>query len=362
MNKCSEISDSMKFTFISTAGEWHNCLLEDIRVAQKSIYIEIYRFRDDTVGRKFLSALSKKCKQGIDVLMIVDSWGTNVPETFFNPIKKHGGKVIFYEKLKFTWDFIASNHERNHRKIVVIDDNISHVGSANITEYSKNWRESIVRMEGKIAPVLKKMILNYAHNANNQFYKQNQYKKIVKFQDFLIIQDFPSIYQQKIKSHYERIIKKAKKEVTIISPYFLPGYKLRRLLAMIAQKSININIYIPNHSDVKMVDYLRDKYLGVLHRSGIKIWFYNGENLHAKILMIDGKKYVFGSSNFDYRSFRYMHEIMIQGQNPILGDFIQEFIDETQKKCSPFDYLMWKKRSQVSKIIGWILLPFRHFF
>lgn len=362
MNKCSEISDSMKFAFFSTAGEWHDCLLEDIRAAKKSIFIEIYRFRDDAVGRKFLSAMSKKCKKGVEVMLIVDSWGTNVPETFFNPIKKHGGKVIFYEKLKLTWDFIASNHQRNHRKIIVIDDNISHVGSANITEYSRNWRESIIRMEGKIAPVLKKMIINYAQNANNQFYKQNQYKKIVKFRDFLIIQDFPSIYQQKTKTHYERIIKKAKKEVIIITPYFLPGYKLRRLLAMVAQKNINVNIFTPNHSDVRMVDYIRDKYLGALHRSGIKIWFYEGENLHAKILMIDAEKYIFGSSNFDYRSFRYMHEIMIQGQNPVLGNYIQKFIDETKKSCVPFDYLKWKKRPRISKIIGWMLIPFRHFF
>lgn len=362
MKKCPEISDSMKFEFFSTAGEWHDSLLEDILAAQKSIFLEIYRFRNDTVGRKFLSAISKKCKKGLEVLLVVDSWGTNVPDTFFNPITKHGGKVIFFEKLKLTWDFISSNHQRNHRKIVVIDDYISHIGSANITEYSKDWRESTVRMEGGIAPILKRMILNYADNANNQFYKHNQYKKIVKFQDFLIIQDFPSIYQQKIKRHYERIIKKAKESITIVTPYFLPGYKLRCLLAIMAQKGIDIHVFIPNHSDVRMVDHIRNKYLGALHRAGIKICFYEGVNLHAKVLMIDGKKFVFGSSNFDYRSFRYMHEIMIQGQNPILGGLIQEFIDETHKSCFPFNYSEWEKRSRISRVIGWALIPFRHFF
>jgi cardiolipin synthase len=358
----SNHSNGSKFSLFSSAGEWHKNLLEDIAHAQKYVFIEIYRFKDDEIGRKFLSALSKKCKEGIEVLLLVDSWGTNVSETFFNPIIKHGGKVIFYEKLKFTWDFISSNHQRNHRKIVVIDDKISHVGSANITEYSKNWRESIVRVEGEIALVLKKILLHYVKNANNQFYKKKHHKRNIKFEDFLIIQDFPSIYQQKVKIHYERIIKKANKEIDIVTPYFLPGFKLRRLLIMAARKNIDVNIYTPNHSDVKMVDYIRDKYLGQLHRSGIKIWFYNGENLHAKLLCVDSKKYVFGSTNFDYRSFRYMHEIMIQGQNPELGNKIYDFIKKTEENCVPFDYHKWKNRSRISKIVGWLLIPFRHLF
>ncbi len=362
INVNTEAFTSQKFAFFSTAGDWHEQLLEDILAAKISIFIEIYRFKDDETGRKILSVLSKKCKEGLKVLLVLDSWGTNVSETFFNPITKHGGKVVFFEKIKFTWDFFSVNHQRNHRKIIVIDDHISHVGSANITEYSRNWRESIIRIEGEIAPILKKQILNYSKNANNQFYKHNSSLKNITFQDFLIIQDFPSIYKQKVKTHYERIIKKARKSISIVTPYLLPGFKLRRLLILAARKKIEVNIYIPNHSDVKTVDYIRDKYLGTLHRAGIKIWFYKGENLHAKLLILDDTQYLFGSTNFDYRSFRYMHEIMIQGQNPILGRMIQEFIEETQKNCFPFNYQKWKNRPRISKIIGWLLIPFRHFF
>lgn len=351
---------NLTYMLFDTPRKWFDQLYEDISQAKHSIFIETYRFNDDEVGKRFLSLLSRKCKEKVTVKLLVDSWGTNVNEVFFNPITKHGGEVVYFEKIKISWDFLSSNHQRSHRKIVVIDDVISHVGSANITAYSADWRETIVRMEGGIARTLKKTIISYIKNAENQFYKRLNYKRNIKYQDFLIIQDFPSIYKQKVKVHYERIIHQAKTEITIVTPYFLPGYKIRRRLIMAAKKGIKINVFIPFHSDVTLADHLRDKYLGVLSRAGIKIWMYTPHNLHAKIIVIDHEKFVFGSTNFDYRSFRYMHEIMIQGKDPVLCQMFNKFISETLKDCISFDYEKWKNRSRLHKIIGWLLIPFRH--
>ena len=67
--------------------------------------------------------------------------------SFFRDLEKHNGEVRFFMKIRFFWDFFTKNHRRNHRKMILIDDNISYVGSTNISGHSLNWCESVLRLE-----------------------------------------------------------------------------------------------------------------------------------------------------------------------------------------------------------------------
>ncbi len=77
-------------------------------------------------------------------------------------------------------------------------------------------------------------------------------------------------------------------------------------------------------------------------------------------MLIDDKQFSLGSSNFDYRSFRYMFEIMLFGDDPQISEQISEHIDETIAQSEPFVYDKWKKRPLINKFFEWLLLPFRH--
>jgi len=48
-------------------------------------------------------------------------------------------------------DFFTKGHRRNHRKLLIIDDKISYIGSTNITEYNLNWRELVMRLKSDIS-------------------------------------------------------------------------------------------------------------------------------------------------------------------------------------------------------------------
>ncbi len=356
------IEQNQKYIFFDTPAKWIEQLKIDFLNAKLFIYIEIYRFNNDLVGNQLIEILSQKCKEGVKVLIIIDSWGSNVPRTYFEKIINFGGKVKYFDKIKITFDYFLKNHLRNHRKILIIDDKITHFGSANITHYSQNWRESILRIEGDIATIFYKIFIDNWKNANLEFYKRRKFQKTIYYKNFKIIRDIPSIYFQKIKKHIETQIRKAKKEINIITPYFLPGYKIRRLLILAAKKGVSVNVYIPEHSDVRLVDYIRDKYLGVLYKNKINIFLYQGTNLHAKLLLVDNEVFTLGSSNFDYRSFRYMYEIALSSNEIEIIKLLENFIKGTNENSIPFDYQKWLNRSPIVKILGWILIPFRHFF
>jgi len=337
-------------------------MLNDIEQANKYIYLETYKFGNDEMGLRFREAITRKAKQGVRVRLMVDSWGVSYNESFFSELIGYGGDVRFFRKIKMTFDFFTRNHRRNHRKILIIDDKISYIGSANITGYSLGWRESVLRLTGGIAELFKKSFLESHKNYNKYIFNKFSFKKIIHFHEFEIVQDNPSIYRQQIKNKLEKLIRKSKREILIESPYFLPGFRLRKILAMSARRGVRITIILPQRSDVRAVDLLRNKYMGYYFKNKIRIVFYTPNNLHAKTILIDGEIFGLGSPNFDYRSFRYQHEIMLFGNHKGIVGEVMNHIHKTLENCLEFDHVAWMRRPKFEKMLGWMLLPFRHLF
>jgi cardiolipin synthase len=341
---------------------FYEAMLLDIEQAQRYIYLEIYKFGDDEVGLRFREALTKAAGRGVQVKLLLDSWGVSYDETFFSEMISLGGEVRFFRKILYTFDFFTKNHRRNHRKFLLIDDRISYMGSANITGYSLDWRESVIRFTGGITMMFKRSFLESYKIYRKYIFNKFTYKKSKFLDQFELVEDTPSIYRQRIKTKLERLFKKAKNEIIIETPYFLPGHKIRNLLAEAAARGVNVKIILPRHSDVRSIDLLSSKYYGFYHSNNIQLVFYTLNNLHAKLLLIDGETFGIGSPNIDYRSFRYQHEVILIGTHKGIVGEIQRHISETLLNCHNFDYQSWMRRPKIEKVLGWILLPFRHMF
>jgi cardiolipin synthase len=352
MYKNAELFDNNALLF--------EAMLKDIESATNYVYLETYRLNDDTVGHKFRDALAIKARQGIDVRILVDSWGTSVSSSFFTPIIRNGGSVRFFKKFKFFLALFTKNHRRNHRKLLLIDNRITYIGSSNYSVYSLGWRESVLRIEGKITQYFKKTFndsyLIYLKYHFNKF----SFKKNIHVGDFKIIQDIPSIYFQRIRKEYTKLINQAKNEILIETPYFLPGYKLRKALMDAGERGVSVKILVPKHSDVKLVDMLRNKYLGMFYKKNVEVIFYTPNNLHAKCLLIDNEIFSIGSANFDYRSFRYQYEIILVGSHPKINQDIRSHIMKTMQDCEAFDFEKWLTRPFLEKAFEWLMLPLRY--
>ena len=354
----------MEFRVVDDTLQFYNLMLIDIAQAKEYIYLETYKFANDHMGVRFRDALTKKARDGVKTKILIDSWGKGpVSETFFTELIRLGGEVKFFEKIKINSDIFTRGHRRDHRKILVIDDKISYIGSANITGYNLNWRELCLRMEGELAISFKKVFLEN-FNAFNQYFitKKVTYTRTIRSGNFEIIRDVPSLQFQRLRKRYTQLIKQAGHSVVIETPYFLPGFLLRKAMLDASRRGVSIKVIMPKHSDVGMVDLLRNKYLGLLHNAGINLLFYLPHNLHAKLLMIDDEIFSISSANFDFRSFRYQYEIALIGSEPDILRQLNEHVNETLRNSQELDYLEWKRRPLIQKIFEWILLPFRHFF
>ena len=296
----------MKTQLFDNNVNFLHSILNDIKNAKHTVFIEMYRITNDEVGEQLTNALIEKCKQGIEVRLLLDAYGSRPFEPLAKRIREHDGQVRFFKKLKlFLVNTFLKNNSRNHRKLIIIDDDIVYFGSSNLTSYSSVWRDLNIRIEGEFAAVFRP-IFEKSYELH-KFYDIDSFERIkpVVYKNFRIIQDTPSNYFQCVKNHFLHLIRNAKSEIIIETPYFLPGFAIRRALMNAAKKrGVTVKLLIPQYSDMRTVDLLRSKYLGPLHKSGVQLLFYTPNNLHAKCMLVDGKRFSVGSSNFDYRSFR----------------------------------------------------------
>lgn len=337
-------------------------MMEDIRQAEKYVYLETYRFNDDSIGHRFKDVLVETANRGVEIRLLVDAYGTK-PAEFLNELEKAGVKLLFFKKMKlFFSNTFAKNNTRNHRKLLLIDDRITYIGSSNITAYCLNWRDLNLRMEN---PITRKFKGCFLHSASQyKIYDMVPFErmKIINYHGYGIIQDTPTAYFQEVRNYMLKMIENAKEEILIETPYFLPGHKIRKALMQAAARGVNTVVHVPLHSDVSMVDLLRNKHLGPMFKAGVQWKFYKPDLLHAKCLLIDKKRFLMGSANMDYRSFRYQYEIMLYGENPEIIELLNSHIEGTAGNSEDFNYEKWQNTPKITRFMEWLITPFRHLF
>ncbi|HGP3677931.1 TPA: phospholipase D-like domain-containing protein, partial [Bacillus pacificus] len=121
-----------EFQLYTNGEELYTKLFEDIRNAEKYIYIHFYIVGKDGISKEFLQLLEKKAASGVEVKLSVDRiGGYKLKKKIIRQLKSNGVQFTFSKKPKLKHIFY-SLHQRNHRRIVTIDGKLSYIGGFNI--------------------------------------------------------------------------------------------------------------------------------------------------------------------------------------------------------------------------------------
>lgn len=351
----------MKNKIYNDPLELYNVMLRDISKAKKYIYLETYIYDNDQTGRRFREALIKKAKQGVEVKVLLDGWGTQVKEDFFSELVVEGGEARLFRRVKLRPKFFTHNHERDHKKLLIIDDSITYVGSTNISNECLFWREATLKLNGTVAHKFKEIFLKSYGDYKKSFIDQTKNVRKIFSNGFELVIDEPSFIFQNVKKRMLRMIRQAKHQIIIETPYFVPDIFFRRALRKAAKKGIDVKLIIPKISDVRLVDILREKFLGKMDQAGVKIFYYKPRILHSKLILADDKQFSLGSSNIDYRSFIHQFEVCVFGKDENISSQIKKHLHQSMSDSEEFDYVKWKDRSTIHKIMEDIIYLFKQF-
>lgn len=128
---------------------------QEIRQAQHNVYVEFYTFYADELGREMLAPLIEKAREGVEVRVLYDSWGSmGTKRDFFEPLREAGGLAEPFLGIHSNWLDFRLNF-RNHRKIVAIDGWTGYIGGFNIGDQYVGrdkkfgyWRDTHLKVEG----------------------------------------------------------------------------------------------------------------------------------------------------------------------------------------------------------------------
>ena len=342
-----------------------NELLESLKKAKKSINIEFYIFKNDDIGTKILNVLEEKAKEGVEVRLLYDSVGSrSLNRNVLNKLINEGGKVgeFFPSWLKF---ININMNFRNHRKIVVIDNNVGFVGGFNVgDEYLGKdskfgyWRDTHIKFTGSAVNDLNLRFLadwRYATKEEvslEEIFEANEENSNSNNVGMQIVSSGPNLSDKyEIKMAYLKMIQKAKKYLYIQSPYLIIDNSISDSLKLAAASGVDVKIMIPGKGDHPFVYWANLVYAGDLIKDGIRVFHYDKNAfLHAKTVVIDDEVCSIGTANMDTRSFELNFEVSSFIYSEKIAKEQKYEFENDMKKCEELTLEKYQNRSRIVKI------------
>lgn len=352
-------------TLLHCGAAYFPALLAAIDEARTEIYFETYIFSPDETGALVLNALIRAANRGVEVHVITDWVGTGRKMTKQLDTTFRAGGV--HHRTFNPW--FRRGIARLHRKLCVIDRQVAFVGGLNIIDdlrYDYNVKLALpaprwdfaVRVEGPLVGMIHheaeaewgrtgKMPLY----ARFEMYREMRTKRrfsIAKtaLAGFIVRDNLRN--RMTIQRAYLRAIGGARKSVLLATPYFAPGRKFRRALAMAASRGVDVTLLIGS-GEFWIQDAVANSFYPKLLKSGVKVYEFSKTELHGKVAVVDEDWATVGSSNCDGLSLFVNHEANVVVRDPALARELRAHIQDGIAQAvaiqpEDFDNISWYRR------------------
>jgi len=376
--------------------------------AERSIDAQYFLMKPDEAGLVFSGKLMEAADRGVRVRFLLDDIFTTVDDRalivldqhpnielrIFNPISRKG---LYY--FNYLGTFSIANR-RMHNKSFTVDNQVAIVGGRNIAEeyFQLQKKEEFVDFDMLSAgPIVKDISASFDTYWNHDlaipmevFYHHhnddelNEMRRAIKkamqesgesvyaqaintelmrdfyngslepyFADAKIIIDDPQKLLEKVSDEYKivatgiaKALSKAKKEIIIITPYFIPGKNGVEFIKDITAEGVRIvlvtnSLATNNHTSVHSA---YSTYRKRLLKAGVELWEARANaaaltlddgtiefeqlTLHTKGILIDRRYTFVGSLNLDPRSIDINTEMGVMIDSKALAGMLTEGVLE----------------------------------
>ena len=338
----------VKYQWQRTGNEVFPAMLTAIRAASHSVCLECYLVEPGELANRFLEALIEARRRGARVRVMVDALGSmNLPLTFFQPLTDIGGEMRQFNPLR-----LGRLGIRNHRKLLVCDDRVAFVGGYNIaSEYegdgvNRGWCDVGLKIEG---PLAAELAGSFEEMFGRAEFRHKRFLRLRRLRGRLsppppegqLLLGGPEQAYNPLKRALRRDLATAR-NAWIITAYFLPTWRLRHDLARVVREGGQVNLMLPGKSDVALSQLAARSLYRRCLSTEMRIYEYQPQVLHAKLLIIDDVVYV-GSANLDQRSLNINYELMVRIHNPEIAAQAREIFSQNLIHCREITREDWRR-------------------
>ena len=321
MDSNAEVYDHTDSQFFANGEEMWQQMLEDLKRAEKFIFLEYYIVEEGLMWDSILEIMEEKAAQGVEVKMLYDDIGCMVtlPGDYTVHLRSKGIDAHKFNKVipRMT---VAYNN-RDHRKILVIDGQISYTGGINLADEYINhierfghWKDSGIRIDGPATQAFTRLFLMnlYINRGEISDFDQYHLENQTRFGSGLCIpygSGPKPIYKTKVgKIVYQNLINQAEDFVYITTPYLIIDYDLTEDIKNAAMRGVDVRIVTPHIPDKKLIQLVTRGAYPDLLSAGVRIFEYTPGFIHSKQMIVDDRFAAVGTINLDYRSLVHHYE------------------------------------------------------
>ena len=359
-------------TVLADGDETYPAMLEAIAAAKDTICIETYILASDRTGDRFKAALLERARAGVQVRLIYDAVGSfGLPGGWVDELRAAGCKVMDFNPIA-PWRRRFRLSHRDHRKIIVVDNQVAFTGGLNIAndyasvaEGGVGWHDMHCRVTGPIVLDLARMFRRTWMRAGGEYYKPPP--PIAQAEPgrgacFVRLLDNTRRRQRAtVRRAYLHVIRTARESVFIENAYFLPDRGLRRALANAVRRGVDVQIIVPGRSDVRLIEWASLYVLRALAKQRVKILRWRGVMMHAKTAVVDATWSTIGSYNFDAMSRFNNLEVTVEILDPKVAQALVVNYERDMLNAEAFDAAAWARLPWWKKALSWIAYRCRRF-
>lgn len=343
--------DGNRLTLITDGPERLAALIGLIDEAARSVRLLYYIYKDDEAGTLIYLAMERALDRGVDVSLLIDSFGAYTPDEYFSPLIAKG---LAYGRFHPT--FGRRYLIRNHQKLAMADERIVMIGGFNIedsyfgTVEDGAWRDLGLLVEGPAVARLAgyyDALAKWTHDRSGKIRTLNRI--IHRFNENHGALQWTFGGPTRGLSPWARATSRdllSSHDVEMIEAYFAPTWAILRRIGRVGRKGrarIITAAKSDNHATIAAARYT---YKNLLRR-GVQIFEYQPTKLHTKLVVLDDIVHI-GSSNFDIRGLYLNLEMMLRVDDPAFAQMMRAYFEQEVAQSMPITPELHQKRS------GWL--------
>ncbi|MDN2657471.1 phosphatidylserine/phosphatidylglycerophosphate/cardiolipin synthase family protein [Cobetia sp. 14N.309.X.WAT.E.A4] len=352
-----------RFTLLPEGARFLPSMLEAVEAARHSILLELYLAESGHLSRVLIEALSAACQRGVNVLVLLDGFGSlGLEEADRQRMTEAGIALRFYNPIRW-WRF-GRNLTRDHRKLLVVDGEVGFTGGFGaVDEFAEAWSEVAIRIEGPCIRDWVRLFARVWDSAASEGQGRREAVRSVNINAVNVVTGYLGMRGRVVWGHgfrYQAIrhslqhqASSTRKRLWICTPYFVPTFSMRRRLKRAARRGVDVQLLIAGqHHDHPGVRSAGQRFYASLLKAGVRIHEFQPRFLHAKFSLADDWV-TLGSCNFDHWSLQWNLEANQEVQDHRFAAEVAALFEQHFARSVEITRAAWQRRSLAQRCREW---------
>ncbi|MCF7854263.1 MAG: cardiolipin synthase [Candidatus Pacebacteria bacterium] len=339
--------------------EAYPAMLQAIESAEQHIHLQSFIIGNDCVGRRFLDALAEKAQEGVRVRVLFDRFGST--HAVLGGLFRKYRKVPNMQLIGWTQANPVKRqfqiNLRNHRKVLVVDGKTAFAGGINISDINTTDPGPLEVLDYHFAlsgPIVQE--LQYSFLKDWYFMTDEKPGDLLTKAHFPAVDNAGQAYVRVVNSSPTNTemgivtdvffsgIVSARKDLIILTPYFVPGPDILQALRATALRGVRVQLIVPKRNNHFYAGLAGKALYEELLAAGVTIYERKPPFIHAKAFVVDDTLAIIGTANFDHRSLRLNYETNLAVYDQSFMYNVKRALNAEIENSTPIDLATWRER------------------